>query len=82
VDCICSEYIKNQEEEASAKILQDENMEWLVPVLKWMVEVYYHGRNPGWSQEAKVEFEILFDMVLENWDKYKNTNVEQFVMEK
>jgi hypothetical protein len=29
-----------------------------------------------------VEFEKLFDMVVENWEKHKNTNVEQFIMEK
>ena len=57
-------------------------MEWLVPVPKWTAGVYCHGRNPGWSQEAKVEFEKLFDMVVENRDKHKNMNVEQFIMEK
>ena len=47
-----------------------------------MAGVYCHGRNLGWSQEAKVEFEKLFDKVVENWEAHKNTNVEQFIMEK
>ena len=47
-----------------------------------MAGVYCHGRNPGWSQEVKVELEKLFDKVVENWERHKNTNVEQFSMEK
>jgi hypothetical protein len=31
---------------------------------------------------VKVEYEKLFDKVVENWEAHKNTNVEQFIMEK
>jgi hypothetical protein len=44
--------------------------------------VYSHGRNPGWSEEGKEEFVKLYDMVAKNWEKHKNTNVEQSIMKK
>ena len=74
--------LNDQEEEELTKMAKDENMKHQAPVPKWMAGVYCHGRNPGWSQEAKVEYEKLFDMVAENWEEHKNTNVEQFIMEK